>query len=69
VVTPLLAAMARNAENGSLLRHSAWLLSNLARPRPQSNTLLEAVPTLSAILVTPDQVGYTRLVRAAGSEL
>ena len=51
---PLLAAMARNAENASLLRHAAWLLSNLCRPKPQTDDLFTAIPTIAAILTTPD---------------
>ncbi|KAL6744718.1 armadillo-type protein [Haematococcus lacustris] len=45
---------ARNSESLPVLRQAAWLLSNLTRPRPQSKELHDAIPTLTAILTTPD---------------
>ena len=40
VVEPLLAAMDKFAERNSLVRNAVWLLSNLARPKPQNKDLL-----------------------------
>lgn len=39
MLPPLLGAMNRHQDKASLLRHSAWLLSNLCRPKPQTDDL------------------------------
>mmetsp|Transcript_30665 Transcript_30665/g.78324 ORF Transcript_30665/g.78324 Transcript_30665/m.78324 type:complete len:596 (-) Transcript_30665:465-2252(-) len=51
VVAPLLATMRRHANKPSLLRHAAWLLSNLCRPHPQSDDLFQAIPVLCSVIL------------------
>jgi len=47
VVQPLLGCMERYMGDASLLRHCAWLLANLCRPKPQDDALLvRALPCL-----------------------
>mmetsp|Transcript_2329 Transcript_2329/g.5203 ORF Transcript_2329/g.5203 Transcript_2329/m.5203 type:complete len:626 (+) Transcript_2329:275-2152(+) len=50
VVDPLLHCIKRNMARTSLLRQSAWLLSNLCRPKPQLEELYAAVPIIKSIL-------------------
>lgn len=66
VVDPLLATMRRHGDKPGLLRHAAWLLSNLCRPTPQSDDLLVSVMHHNAGLNTILAVyfGTPRLVHA-----
>uniref|UniRef100_A0A7S3QSF1 Importin subunit alpha n=2 Tax=Dunaliella tertiolecta TaxID=3047 RepID=A0A7S3QSF1_DUNTE len=60
VVFPLLECMERHMAHPSVLRHCAWLLSNLCRPKPQEDVLLDTIPMACRIIASSsDQEAIT----------
>lgn len=47
---PLLQVMRNSMKQTGLMRQATWLLSNMLRPEPCSDVLLEAVPVLELLL-------------------
>ncbi|KAF5835017.1 armadillo-type protein [Dunaliella salina] len=52
VVHPLLDCMERHMTHPSVLRNCAWLLSNLCRPKPQEDVLMDTIPMACRIIAS-----------------